>query len=89
MTDVGLDTATDYEIWVYAGENGFVIVSRDSDFRQLAFLCGAPPKVVWLRLGNATMKESLEVLLANLDLIAGFVDDDEEALLIIGSQEMG
>ena len=40
VTDVGLDTATDEEIWAYAGEHGFVIVSKDSDFRQLAFLHG-------------------------------------------------
>ena len=40
VTEVGLDSATDDEIWTYAGEHGFVIVSKDSDFRQLAFLNG-------------------------------------------------
>lgn len=40
VTEVGLDSATDNEIWTYAGEHGFVIVSKDSDFRQLAFLNG-------------------------------------------------
>ena len=35
VTEVGLDTATDAEIWSYAGEHDFVIVSKDSDFRQL------------------------------------------------------
>jgi len=35
VTDVDLDTATDAEIWSWAGEHGFVIVSKDSDFRQL------------------------------------------------------
>jgi predicted nuclease of predicted toxin-antitoxin system len=40
VTEVGLDTATDAEIWSYAGEHDFVIVSKDSDFRQLAFLHG-------------------------------------------------
>ena len=44
VTEVGLETATDAEIWTYAGEHGFVIVSKDSDFRQLAFLHGPPPK---------------------------------------------
>ena len=33
VTEVGLDTATDAEIWSYAGEHGFVIVSKDSEFR--------------------------------------------------------
>lgn len=31
---LGLDTATDREIWAYAGEHGYLIVSKDSDFRQ-------------------------------------------------------
>jgi len=44
VTEVGLDAATDAEIWAYAGEHGFVIVSKDSDFRQLAFLHGPPPR---------------------------------------------
>lgn len=46
VTDIGLDTATDRKIWGHAHEHGYVVVSKDSDFRQLAFLHGAPPKVV-------------------------------------------
>ena len=40
VTELGLDTAPDREIWNYAGSHGLVIVSKDSDFRQLAFLLG-------------------------------------------------
>lgn len=40
VTSLDLDAATDQEIWSYAGEHGHVIVSKDSDFRQLAFLHG-------------------------------------------------
>jgi predicted nuclease of predicted toxin-antitoxin system len=49
VTEVGLDRATDREVWEFARAGGYVIVSKDSDFRQLAFLFGPPPKVVWLR----------------------------------------
>ena len=42
VAGVGLDTATDREIWEYAGQRGYVIVSKDSDFRQLALLLGPP-----------------------------------------------
>lgn len=31
---------------------GFAIVPKDADFRQLSFLYGSPPKVVWLRVGK-------------------------------------
>jgi len=51
---LGLETATDREIWTYAGTHDYVIVSKDSDFRQLAFLLGPPPKAVWVRVGNCS-----------------------------------
>lgn len=69
MTDVGLDTATDTEIWSYAGDRGFVIVSKDSDFRQLAFLNGPPPKSVWLQLGNASTAEVITSLRNSQSLV--------------------
>ena len=49
---VGLDQATDREIWDYAAVNDFTIVSQDADFANLAALLGSPPKVIWLRCGN-------------------------------------
>jgi predicted nuclease of predicted toxin-antitoxin system len=83
VTDVGLDTATDADIWTYAGEHGLVIVSKDSDFRQLAFLHGPPPKAIWVRLGNALTIEIYNVLRDNHDEIARFADSTDEAMLII------
>ena len=50
----GMGTADDRAIWEFAKANGFVIVSQDSDFADLAVLYGAPPKVIWLRCGNQT-----------------------------------
>ena len=32
VTEVGLDRATDRDIWEYAGESDYVIVSKNSDF---------------------------------------------------------
>ena len=45
--------ATDREIWQFAKERDFVIVSQDEDFCELSLLYGAPPKICWLRFGNA------------------------------------
>ena len=87
VTEVELDTATDSEIWSYAGEYGFVIVSMDSDFRQLAFLNGPPPKAVWLRTGNASTSEILTVLRDHRDVMHAFGESEDEALLIIAPDE--
>lgn len=83
VVDIGLDTATDREIWDYAREHGFVIVSKDSDFRQLAFLLGPPPKAIWLRLGNARTTEVAGVLREHRLIIAAFGETAEEALLVL------
>ncbi len=44
VRDVGLASSTDREVWDYAKEYEFGIVSRDSDFHQRSLLEGAPPK---------------------------------------------
>ena len=54
VAELGLAQSTDRQIWDYAGQNDYVIVSKDSDFRQLAFLFGPPPKAVWLDVGNVS-----------------------------------
>ena len=33
---------------------GFVIVTKDSDFSDLCILLGFPPKVIWIRRGNCS-----------------------------------
>lgn len=80
---LALDTATDRQVWEHAGQHNFIIVSKDSDFRQLAFLLGPPPKVVWLRLGNCTTATIAETLRAHVDPIARFAGSAEEALLVL------
>ena len=54
LRNCGLRGASDERIWQYARENGFVIVSKDSDFSERSSLRGSPPKVIWLRIGNCT-----------------------------------
>lgn len=80
---VGLDTATDHEIWSFAGEHGYLVVSKDSDFRQLAFLLGPPPKAVWLRVGNCSTATIADLLRSSADVIARFTASEEEALLVL------
>ncbi len=42
----------DFDIWDYAKENNFTIVSFDEDFYEWMLLKGFPPKITWLRCGN-------------------------------------
>lgn len=86
VASVGLAEATDDEVWEFARENDFIVVSKDSDFRQLAFLYGAPPKVVWLRVGNVATSEILLVLLDHIEAIERFAGTDDESLLVLSGR---
>lgn len=79
---LGLDDSPDSQIFDYAGQNDFTIVSKDSDFRQLSFLHGAPPKVVWLRVGNCTVRELAALLAENEHRLLEF-ETALESLLIV------
>jgi predicted nuclease of predicted toxin-antitoxin system len=70
-----LDASDDQVIWEFAKAAGYIIVSKDSDFRQLSFLYGHPPKTVWLRIGNAPTKTAAELLIENADSVVAFVND--------------
>ncbi len=52
-----LAEADDLAIWQHAKRHNFVIVTQDSDYADWNKLRGVPPKVVWLRCGNASTNE--------------------------------
>lgn len=85
VAELGLGAATDRAIWDFARDHNFMVVSKDSDFRQLAFLLGPPPKAIWLRVGNATTREVLDVIRQHHNAIAEFAANDQEALLVLPS----
>jgi predicted nuclease of predicted toxin-antitoxin system len=80
---ITLPSRTDHSVWDYAGFHKFVIVSKDNDFRQLSFLNGPPPKVVWLSIGNAGTDAIGDLLLRHQSRIAAFEEDPEEGLLVL------
>jgi|SRR3989338_3256968 len=60
---LGLETASDSEIWQYAKDNNYVIVSRDSDFQERSLVAGHPPQVIWLKIPNRSKTVVLNILL--------------------------
>jgi len=83
VIQLGLGQATDRKIWDWAGEHGFTIVSKDSDFRDLAASSVPPPKAIWLRVGNASTREIERVLHDNTERMHDFENESQEALLVI------
>lgn len=83
VRDVGLRAAPDRRIWEHARDNGFVIVSKDDDFRQRSLLQGAPPKVVWLQVGNARTAPIADLLREQAPRLQQFEGEEESAFLIV------
>jgi predicted nuclease of predicted toxin-antitoxin system len=55
--------AEDIDIWNYALNNGYTIITKDNDFVDLLEIKGFPPKVVLLKTGNNSSKALVELLI--------------------------
>ena len=83
VSEVGLDTATDDEVWKYARDNDLAIASKDRDFNDLAILRGFPPKVIWLQIGNCTTGQIELLLRAHQQAISEFEADTSAGVLVL------
>jgi predicted nuclease of predicted toxin-antitoxin system len=83
VRDVALKGESDHQIWAFAAENGYTITTKDDDFRGLSLLRGAPPKVIWLVVGNTSTAEILQILLNHTTAIEGFITEPTTSLLTL------
>lgn len=81
--NLGMDTASDTDVWSYAAEYGYTIVSKDADFHQRSLVLGAPPKVIWIRLGNCSVADTASLLRKRFVVIQHFHEDAEAAFLAL------
>lgn len=81
---LGLEHCDDREIWEYARECGFVIVTKDEDFTSLQTLHGYPPKLIALHFGNSSNAQVRDALLANAARIVELLVQDGVGLVEIG-----
>ncbi len=65
----GLTEASDSEIWEFAKVQEFCIVTQDADFAERSRLYGSPPKIIWLRCGNAPTSRVEAILQAGAEAI--------------------
>ncbi len=83
VREFGLAAANDEAVWSYAVAHGFTIVTKDDDFRQRSLLFGAPPQVIWLRLGNCRTDDVESVVRTRFIDVLAFTRDHDAALLIL------
>ncbi|MFC6096221.1 DUF5615 family PIN-like protein [Flavobacterium qiangtangense] len=79
VRELGIENFSDVEIWKFAKENNYTIVTFDADFYDLANLKGHPPKIIWLRFGNTKTDFLAEVLKSRNSIIKDFILSKEYA----------
>jgi predicted nuclease of predicted toxin-antitoxin system len=71
-----LTEAEDSEIWEFAKTQDFCIVTQDADFAERSRLYGSPPKVIWLRCGNAPTSSVEAIFRSGVETIQEFMSND-------------
>src|SRR5260370_40113923 len=83
VPQVGLSSSTPgRKIWDYALQNGFAILTADTDFITLANTLGAPPKIILLENCDYPTKIAAQLIRANTVRIAEF-ETSPASLLIL------
>jgi predicted nuclease of predicted toxin-antitoxin system len=83
VRDVGLKSADDSIVWEYAKTNNLILVSKDSDMHQRSFMFGPPPKVVWVRLGNCSTSDVVDLLRRHIRAVETFEINELASFLIL------
>lgn len=81
---LGKGGASDHEVRELAKSHGCMLVTRDEDFHRLSVLRGAPPKVIWLRIGNCPTRDIAMLLKRHAPDISRFEAQDEATFLELG-----
>ena len=71
------------DIWKFAKKNDYTIVTKDSDFNDLAVYKGSPPKIIWIKTGNCKVIDIENILKNNTSAIKFFLDDSSSVVLEI------
>ena len=81
---IGLDVpAEDKDIWDYALNNGYIIITKDTDFADLMEIKGFPPKIVLLKTGNNNSQALVELLIKIKTMIKDLEENNYGLLEIV------
>ena len=80
---LGLDQVADAEIWEYAKQEGFLIVTKDADFSDLGLVRGFPPKIIWIRRGNCKTADIETILRNHYDDIKELSDNERVGVMTL------
>ncbi len=83
VRNLGLKDGSDDQLWEFAKQEGFVVVTKDEDFHTRSVLRGHPPKVLWIRSGNCSAELVETLLRKNYSEIEKFVADPDTGFMVL------
>lgn len=81
--EVGLLNADDYQIWEYARQYDYTVVTFDRDIPAIESVRGFPPKIIWLRTGNLVNSAVVALFMNRLDEFARFIANQRKGCLMV------
>ena len=78
---LNLGEAEAAEVWEYARQIDYLVVTKDADFSELSTLQGFPPKVIWLQIGNCTTEQVESLLRLHYEAIQQLIESDSIGIL--------
>ncbi len=77
VRELGIENYSDLEIWEFAKNKGYTIVTFDGDFYDLSNFKGFPPKIIWLRFGNTKTNSIANIINSRQSIINSFINTSE------------
>lgn len=87
--NLNLHDVPDTEIWLFARQHDFTVVSKDADFSEVSMELGYPPKLLWLRIENWTTDEVEELIRARYSRIIELPNITERGILVLFKRKAG
>ena len=82
LRELGLRDATDRQIFEAARRAGATVMTKDSDFIELATRYGTPPRIIWLTCGNTSNAHLKQILIVTLSQALAFLEAGESLVEI-------
>jgi predicted nuclease of predicted toxin-antitoxin system len=89
VIDLGLQAATDEEIWDKASSRSAVLVTKDRDFALRRVATNDGPTILWVRVGNISNRKLIELALRSLPAIIDAIERDEAVIEFVGRKGVG
>lgn len=83
VKEVGLLNADDFEIWEYAKQQNYTVVTFDKDIPMIGSVRGFPPKIIWLRIGNANNLKLISLITERREEFQVFIEQPNKGCLMV------